>query len=229
MKLTWPQVHAWRLRRQHLDPPGNATALVLAKALAGVQAQVMSAAELAVAVRQEKSQAGEVRRALWEDRSLVKTWAMRGTLHLLPAREAGAYLTLMASLKPWEKGSWQKAFGATPKDLEGLRDAALEALDGRSLTREQLTEKVGSSHLKEFLRSGWGTLLKPLAWWGALCHGPSEGNRVTSPYTQSSFSLVNSTLGSISNSLRSVAWHCSKSRSPSSGLPWCRAACIPPR
>ncbi len=29
------------------------------------------------------------------------------------------------------------------------------------------------------LRSGWGALLKPLAWQGALCHGPSRGNKVT--------------------------------------------------
>jgi len=29
------------------------------------------------------------------------------------------------------------------------------------------------------MRSGWGTLLKPLAWQGDLCFGPSQGNRVT--------------------------------------------------
>jgi Winged helix DNA-binding domain len=28
-----------------------------------------------------------VQRALWEERTLVKTWAMRGTLHLLPASD----------------------------------------------------------------------------------------------------------------------------------------------
>jgi hypothetical protein len=29
------------------------------------------------------------------------------------------------------------------------------------------------------MRSGWGTLLKPYAWQGDLCFGPSQGNRVT--------------------------------------------------
>jgi hypothetical protein len=29
------------------------------------------------------------------------------------------------------------------------------------------------------MRSGWGTLLKPLAWQGDLCYGPSRGTRVT--------------------------------------------------
>ena len=33
--------------------------------------------------------------------------------------------------------------------------------------------------MEEQLRSGWGSLLKPIAWRGALCHGPSAGNKVT--------------------------------------------------
>src|SRR2546428_2712521 len=37
----------------------------------------------------------------------------------------------------------------------------------------------GLGHLGEVLRSGWGPLLKPLAWQGDLCFGPSRGNRVT--------------------------------------------------
>jgi hypothetical protein len=40
-------------------------------------------------------------------------------------------------------------------------------------------DRTGSDHLTEVLASGWGTILKPLAWWGLLCHGPSQGNRVT--------------------------------------------------
>lgn len=37
----------------------------------------------------------------------------------------------------------------------------------------------GLGHVGDALRSGWGTLLKPLAWQGDLCFGPSHGNRVT--------------------------------------------------
>jgi winged helix DNA-binding protein len=51
------------------------------------------------------------------------------------------------------------------------------------LTRAELvsaiTARRGLEHVGEELRSGWGTLLKPLAWQGALCFGPSQGNRVT--------------------------------------------------
>jgi hypothetical protein len=51
------------------------------------------------------------------------------------------------------------------------------------LTREELiaavTARRGLKHIGEALGSGWGTLLKPLAWQGDLCFGPSRGNRVT--------------------------------------------------
>jgi hypothetical protein len=214
--VSWPQVRAWRMRRQFLDPepvPGDAAAggrsaagsdatagpradgpgaagpgvVDVARRLAGVQAQVQSAAELAIGLRQHARSAfrpGAVGQALDVDRSLIKTWAMRGTLHLLPADTAGAYLAVCAANRRWELGSWQKAFGATPADLAAIAEAAADALDGGvELTRERLVSEIvartGSEHLAEVLGSGWGTLLKPLAWWGVLCQGPARGNRVT--------------------------------------------------
>ncbi|KAB2380987.1 winged helix DNA-binding domain-containing protein [Actinomadura montaniterrae] len=182
--VTWAQVLAWRMRRQFIEPPGGASAVEIARRLAGVQAQVASAAELAVAVRQAKPRPGEVASAVLGERTLVKTWAMRGTLHLLPADEAAAYLVLCAAIRNWEKATWQRTFGATPADLEAIAGAAAEALaGGDALTREELTtavvEETGSRHLAEVLGSGWGVLLKPLAWWGVLCYGPPQGTRVT--------------------------------------------------
>ncbi|MEV5572944.1 winged helix DNA-binding domain-containing protein [Spirillospora sp. NPDC052269] len=179
--VTWAQALAWRMRRQHIETVADASATEIARRLAGVQAQVMSAADLAVRIRQGSPQG--VAAAL-ADGSLVKTWAMRGTLHLLPADEAPAYLALCAAARTWEKKSWQKNFGATPDDVEALAEAARTALAGGTpLTREELTtaivEETGSTHLADLLGSGWGMLLKPLAWQGVLCHGPSQGNRVT--------------------------------------------------
>jgi hypothetical protein len=42
-----------------------------------------------------------------------------------------------------------------------------------------VTRRRSLKHVGEALSSGWGTLLKPLAWQGDLCFGPSRGNRVT--------------------------------------------------
>lgn len=181
-RITWRQALAWRMRRQLLDPVGDVAVAGVVRRLCGVQAQVASSAELAVRLRRRTSRAGEVARALSEGR-LIKTWAMRGTLHLLTPEDGGAFLSLVAAGRVWQRPSWERYFGMTAKHWDALREAVREALDGTVLTREELVAKVVArrdlAHVGEALRSGWGTLLKPVAWQGDLCFGPSRGNRVT--------------------------------------------------
>jgi hypothetical protein len=182
LKVAWQQALAWRMERQLLDPIGSVSVADVVGRLCAVQAQVASSAELAVRVRRQTSRAGEVDRALADGR-LIKTWAMRGTLHLLTPDEGGAFLSLMASGRSWERPSWQRYFGLTPDVLERMRAAVRESLDGAVLTREELVSAIiarpGLDHLAEGLRSGWGTLFKPLAWQGELCFGPSRSGRAT--------------------------------------------------
>ena len=182
LEISWPQALAWRMRRHEIDPSGHLPVDGVVRRLAGVQAQVASSAELAIRVRSDAVPAGGVADALGRG-DLIKTWAMRGTLHLLTPEVAGPTLSLLASGRPWERPSWQRYFGMDPATMERFRDVVIEALDGRTLTREQLIEvvvtKPGMEHLDERLRSGWGTLFKPVAWQGGLCFGPQAGNRVT--------------------------------------------------
>jgi hypothetical protein len=182
LRVTWKQALAWRMRRQLLDPLGRLPAEEVVRRLCGVQAQVASSATLAVRVRQRTSTPGEVTRALSEG-TLIKTWAMRGTLHLLTPEDAGAFLSVIAAGRSWERPSWVKWFGLNPHQLEQFREVVREVLDDRVLTREELIAAVvarpGLDHIGEALRSGWGTLFKPLAWQGDLVFGPSQGNRVT--------------------------------------------------
>jgi len=170
------------MKRHMLDPIGVEPADEVVRRLSGVQAQVASSAELAVRVRQKASKPGDVGRALADGR-LIKTWAMRGALHLLTPEEGGALLSLMASGRTWELPSWQRYFGMKVEHWDVLRAAVRQALDSRALTREDLVAAIvaepGLDHLGDELRSGWGTLFKPLAWQGELVYGPSDGNRVT--------------------------------------------------
>jgi winged helix DNA-binding protein len=181
-KLTWPQALAWRMGRQLLDPVGSLPVAGVVRRLCGVQAQVASSAELAIRVRRTSSRAGEVNRALSEGR-LIKTWAMRGTLHLLTPEDGGTFLSLIAAGRAWERSSWQQYFGVSPRQIELLREVVRDVLAGAPLSREELvsaiTARRGFGHVGDALRSGWGTLLKPLAWQGDLCFGPSRGARVT--------------------------------------------------
>ena len=181
-RLGWAQVAAWRAARHHLGERAPAGAMLeVAARIAGVHAQVLSSAELTLWARVEGLAPDAVRHALWSDRSLVKTWAMRGTLHLLPAAEFPMWQAALSTKRPWEARSWQRGFGVSLAELERLNGAVAEALDGRLLTREELATRVGeltTPALGDKLRESWGALLKPAAALGLLCFAPSQGQQV---------------------------------------------------
>jgi hypothetical protein len=180
--LSWAQVHAFRLDRHHLNHRAPAGDLVkVTGAICGAQAQLMSAAELQVGVRVD-CRATDVRDALWKDRTLVKTWLMRGTLHLIPAADLGLYTSAMRARWIKTRNSWLKFFRLSEPELIEVIAAIGEALDGHPRTREELITRVGagrSEHVLAGLRSGWGGMLKPVARSGLLCFGPSRGQSVT--------------------------------------------------
>jgi hypothetical protein len=182
--LTWLRVLAWRLRHQCLDRRASRDeALGVIAKICGLHAQVMSSAELTLWARVEDLEPGMVGEALWEHRSLVKTWAMRGTLHLLPADELSTWVAAQGVLKPRNHAkSWQKYYGLTYEEAEAMLAAIPEALDGRMLTREALAQEVGrimgSEEIGGKLRDGFGALLKPSAFRGDLLFAPSVGRNV---------------------------------------------------
>ena len=181
--LTWPQVLAFRLTRHHLAkraPRSRLTQVV--GDVCGIHAQLMSAAELAIWARVDGITRDEIQAALWERRSLVKTWCMRGTLHLLPATEYPTYVSALRTRTRHRRPAWLKRIGLTLSEMEGIIKGIRAALDGRTLTRDVLASVIGRQlgpHVKRRLLWGWGSLLKPAAYQGYLCFGPSRGQNVT--------------------------------------------------
>jgi hypothetical protein len=175
---------AWRLRRQHLAARApRKAALDVVRDICGLHAQLAASAELTLWARVDGLERDAVSRALWEDRSLVKTWAMRGTLHLLRADELGLWVGAQSALRPRHHvGSWLRHHGLTREQADAMLEAIPVALDGRQLTREELAAEVagltGIEGLDNKLKGGFGDLLKPAAFRGDLCFAPSDGQRV---------------------------------------------------
>jgi len=183
--LTWDQVNAWRLSQQCLSPRlERQDYITAATRTGGIQAQVMSAAELALGARVDGLSPEDVQSALWQDRTLVKTWAMRGTLHLIAASDLPLYV---AARSLYETRNWTHYFnyyGITQAQYEAFLAATPQVLGGEPMTREQfaaaIAEHTGVPELHSLvLTKGWGTPLKPLAWRGDLCFGPNQGRNVT--------------------------------------------------
>lgn len=173
------QVRAFRLARHHLTDALPAERLVdVVAAVGGVQAQVMSAAELAIWARSRGLSPGHVQEALWDRRELVKTWCMRGTLHLLPARDYGLWTAALSRRTQWRRPAWLRWFGATLEEMEELIATIDAKLDGNGMTREEVAA-LAPAHLQEQLLHGWGSHLKPAAYQGVLAFGPNRGRNVT--------------------------------------------------
>lgn len=157
--------------------------LAVVGAVGGLQAQIASSAELAAWARVDGVLPGDLDAELWERRSLVKTWAMRGTLHLLPAAEYGLWQAALDTYDHYLKGAWLRGFKITAEERDLLLDTVREVLGGDALTRDELAAAVaeasGSRALGEKLGDSWGAYLKPASFQGSLCFGPNRGRNVT--------------------------------------------------
>ena len=179
-RLTWEQVLAWRMRRHHLVERASPDDLLsVVSDICGLHAQLMSSAELSLWARIDGFAPEAVNEALWRDRSLVKLWAMRGTLHLLPSAELSVWVAALSTIT-------NRGMTGHP-EIDRLIAAVDRAIEGRVLTREELALEVlrisGDEELAEFVRFSWGSYLKPGSFRGLLCFAENDGSliRFTSP------------------------------------------------
>jgi winged helix DNA-binding protein len=184
-RLSAEQVTSWRLSRHHLDEraeKGRLTKVV--EDVCGIQAQVLSGAAIGIWARVDGVSAEDIDDLIWKRHTLVKTWAMRGTLHLLSATDLPVYVAaLRTRLKDMEE-RLVRNHKLIPGEMEQVVSEIRKALDGRCLTREQLADRIGKrskigAKFRRLMLSGWGDLLQPAAYDGSLCFGPSQGANVS--------------------------------------------------
>jgi hypothetical protein len=170
------------MRAQLLEPLGTEPVDGVVRRLCAVPAQSDDGAALAIGARRERSEPGDLARAL-ADGTILKTFAFRGATHLLAADDAGAYLALRASSRMWELPSWRRFYRLEPSDWPALRAVVREALVAGPLTRDELgaavTARPEFAHLGFAFEQHAGTLLKPFAWQGDMSFGPSRNGRST--------------------------------------------------
>ncbi len=187
VSTTWLRIASLRLDRQHITKRLPARRLLdVVDDHVAIQAQVMSAAELQLNARLDGLRRDDVRDALWQKRTLVKTWAMRGALHLMTAKGLWDFVAAAPTRGGWETGAWLRYFEVTLDELRALMAAIEEVLDDEPRTRAELiagvaerTGQRGKRDLAAKLASGWGTFLKPPAQRGHLVQGPQAGQNVT--------------------------------------------------
>lgn len=145
-ELSWARVSARRLRRHRLHTPVAGAApdagqvADVVSAMCGAHAQIASAAELSIGLRVPGATRALVRRALWSDRTLVKTRGPRGTVHLLAAADLPMWIGALSALPA---PSLERSVALlTPRQTEQVLAAIADAVAEADLTTAELTEEI---------------------------------------------------------------------------------------
>ena len=184
LSCTAAQAAAFRLERHHLGRRveiGRSTVVDAVRDSAGIQAQVMSAAELAVWTRRGAATRDEIRTALWERRDVVRTSAMRLTLHLIPAQDLSTVITAMRPMAMATLQRWQGRVGARPDQVRTMIDAVIDALDGGPRTQQELiacARKKAGKGMRTWLEHAWSAV-RPAVIDGLIVYGPPRGAQAT--------------------------------------------------
>ena len=163
-----------RLVAQRIAGPAHASAADAVRALTAVQAQDYQGALTSVALRMRSRRRAEVTAAL-DDGAVVRSWPMRGTLHLTAAEDLPWLLDLMAARIPGEGSSRWTQLELTARDAERAGELVAAALrGGRGLRRTALLTVVDEGGVPTTGQRG-AHLLGHLARTGLICLGPTEG------------------------------------------------------
>jgi hypothetical protein len=186
--LTWSGVTAQRMARHALaEPAAGLRPDAIARVLCGAHAQLLGAAELSIGRRITGATRADVRRALWEQRTLIKTFGPRGTIHLLAAADLPMWTGALSALPPITRHPGPVRF--SPGQAEEVMAAIGDSLADAELTVDELTEAIeartGPWAVERTMEAfggkwpRWRQLTSAAAHRGMLCFGPDRGRNVT--------------------------------------------------
>jgi DNA glycosylase AlkZ-like len=150
--------------------------------LGAVQAQEYGQSLWAVGLRTGQASTGTVEAAI--DRgAILRTWPMRGTIHLVPAADARWMLELLAGRRIRQMAGVYQRIGLTDGVFDRSAEVVTEALRGGRRVRRKdlytlLTERAIDCSASPSGSRG-GHILGYLSMTGLICLGPLDGKQPT--------------------------------------------------
>lgn len=181
--VTPEQVWAFQMERHRLtvrEPKSRAEEVI--GRICGLDARLDGAAEVSLWARIRGLESGTIRQELWPDRSLLKTWAMGGALHYLPASEYPLWNgAIRARDRARQRTVWRE-LGLDDTPCESIIAAIEDALAEATLTIEEVSasvdQRVSDTSLTQLSLREWRSVLRIAAFEGELCIVPSSNGRM---------------------------------------------------
>jgi hypothetical protein len=171
---TQREVALLRLAAQWLAGPGAACASAAVRRLGALQGQDYPGAVTSVALRTASRARADVLAAL-DEGTIVRSWPMRGTLHVLAADDLPWMLDLLGARALAGLAGRRERLGLTDRDAERARETVLAVLAGnRRMRRSDLLAAIDDGGVATTGQRGYH-LLWFLAQTGTLVLGPTDG------------------------------------------------------
>jgi hypothetical protein len=155
--------------------------------MCAAHAQIQTAAELSVALRLDGATRSDVRRALWEDRTLVRTFGPRGTVHLIPAVDLAMWTGALSAIPT--SSSQPAGVRLDDKQVDAVVAALGAAVASGDCTVDELDAAVADACGEwavarvmpafQTMWPRWRQAVSTAAARGALCFGPNRGREIT--------------------------------------------------
>ncbi|MBJ6641807.1 AlkZ family DNA glycosylase [Streptomyces sp. DHE7-1] len=157
----------------------EASAEAVVQRVFAIQSQDATAADLGVRVRARDLTAGAIRTAYEDERSIVRGWYMRGTLHTIPSDDARWVARLLSPRILAASSRRYRQLGLND-DLRRRADHLIRrvlAVHG-PLTRADLTGHLTTLGVRPDGQAPFH-LIRHAALTGVLCHGPQRAGEAT--------------------------------------------------
>ena len=167
-----------RAQRLTADTAKGSRPSTILRHVVGLQAQVLSAAALGMRVRSTGLRAADVDRALKDERSIVRSWLMRGTLHVVASEDLRWLAQLLGPVFVRASATRHAQLGLDD-DLKSRGVAAIRTILTGSgpMTRYELLDRMRRRDIALNPKSQAPIHLIGLAaLQGVLCVGPNRDN-----------------------------------------------------
>ncbi|HZM78886.1 MAG TPA: winged helix DNA-binding domain-containing protein [Candidatus Limnocylindrales bacterium] len=171
-----------RLESQRIARPEGKMPADVVRWFGAVQSQDLVASLWAVGLRMGKVVTeANVERAI-ADKSVIRSWPMRGTIHLMPAEDARWMVRLLAPrLDAKLAGNYRRA-GLTPEVISEAGDIIAETLAGRQCTRAEVYAALNAAGIETSGQNGQQRGMHLIVHWarhGLICVTPRRGKQQT--------------------------------------------------
>ena len=147
----------------------------IAGSIAGAQAQDAYAGPLTFRSRSRKLTAADIKRARTDERSLLRTWVMRTTIHLIPTEDAGWWLPLFEpGIERWSRRRLSQLGMPRDRQDKALQVVARKLAEEGPLTRSETREHIEAAGIQLNTQTGMHVALTAVVS-GIACLGPDRG------------------------------------------------------